>query len=214
MSAIPGAEPSAARIVAKAHELSQSVRVNTREVQAALRELGWPIEVDGSFGPRTYDAVTDFQRGFAMYDLLVDGFAGPQTHEALRHSLRTGGRCGSYFTFAEFRSKGTGWIKVHRQLVRGLDQYRQRYGSTAVISAYRDPLHNTKVGGARNSQHLYGNAADVSPVASINAVRNLGLFSGLGYQAASGLVRHVDVRHVGPNTTAGSPEHPTIWRYG
>ncbi len=194
--------------------MSQSTRVNTREVQTALRELGWPIQVDGSFGPATHAAVADFQRGFAVYDLLVDAFAGPQTHEALRHALRNGGRCGRHFTFMEFRSKGNGWIKVHRDLVRALDQYRQRYGPTEIVSAYRDPLHNTKVGGARNSQHLYGNAADISPIASFNAVRNLGVFSGLGYQAASCLVRHVDVRHVGPNTTSGSREQPTIWRYG
>lgn len=188
--------------------------MDTKEVQASLRALGWPIGIDGSFGDQTKEAVTDFQRGFAFYDLLVDGFAGPQTHEALRRSLDSGGRCGEYFSFGEFRSKGNCWIKVHREMVRALDHYRQRYGPTVVISAYRDPLHNAKVDGAPNSQHLYGNAADIRPVASVNAVRNLGLFSGLGYQAASGQVCHVDVRHVGPNTTGGSAQHPTVWRYG
>lgn len=126
--------------------------------------------MDGSFGDRTKEAVSDFQQGFAFYDLLVDGFAGPQTHGALRRCLDSGGSCGEHFRFAEFRSKGNGRIKVHRDLVRGLDHYRKRYGPTAVVSAYRDPLHNAKVGGARNSQHLYGNAADIRPVASVNAV--------------------------------------------
>lgn len=32
-----------------------------------------------------------------------------------------------------------------------------------VLSAYRSYLHNRKVGGARNSQHLYGRALDLKP---------------------------------------------------
>jgi hypothetical protein len=43
------------------------------------------------------------------------------------------------------------------------------------------------------------------------AVKALKRFSGIGYQAASGLVRHVDVRHVGPNTTKSSVRDPAIW---
>jgi len=31
----------------------------------------------------------------------------------------------------------------------------------SVISAYRDPEHNERVGGAKNSQHIHGNAFDV-----------------------------------------------------
>jgi zinc D-Ala-D-Ala carboxypeptidase len=188
--------------------------VNTKEVQAALRELGWPLQVDGSFGSNTRQAVFDFQQGFSFHDLLVDGFAGPQTHEALRHCLGSGGKCGAHFAFREFKSKGNGWIKVHRQLVRALDQYRQRYGPTTIVSGYRDLHHNQKVGGARNSQHLYGTAADIPAVASRSALQNLRLFSGIGYRARDGLVVHVDVRHAGVNTTGGSPAAPTVWRYG
>jgi peptidoglycan hydrolase-like protein with peptidoglycan-binding domain len=188
--------------------------MDAKEVQGALRQLGWPIEVDGSFGPVTRQAVLDFQQAFSFHDLLVDGFAGPQVYEALRRCIDSGGKCGTYFAFREFKSKGDGWIKVSRALVRALDAYRQRYGPTKVTSGYRDIKHNQKVGGARNSQHLYGNAADIPGVASRNAVQNLGLFSGIGYRARDGLVVHVDVRHVGPNTTGGSPSAPTVWQYG
>ncbi len=191
--------------------------MDTREVQEALHLIGMGAccgPVDGSFGPATMHAVKWFQQGFAFHDLLVDGHAGPQTHEALRLSLDRGGRCGEFFTFREFSSKGDGHCHFHRALVRGLDEYRRRYGPTAVVSGYRDPARNKKVGGKPNSQHLYGNAADVSPKASVNAVRNLSLFSGIGYIRGSGLVRHVDVRHVGPNTTGGTPTNPTTWIYG
>lgn len=187
--------------------------MNTKEVQDHLRVLGWPISNDGSYGPVTTAAVTDFQRGFGWYDLLVDGHAGPQTWNALTTSVSRGGRCSDFFYFKEWKSKGNGWIKVHRELVRRLDQYRRRYGPVTVVSGYRDPLHNRRIGGASNSQHLYGNAADIPGIASINAVRNLGLFAGIGYRARDGKVVHVDVRMVGPNTTGGTAARPTVWRY-
>ncbi|MGE5690966.1 MAG: peptidoglycan-binding domain-containing protein, partial [Pseudomonadota bacterium] len=41
-------------------------RVTTQDVQEALKTLGWPIETDGAFGPKTFEAVQDFQRAFAF----------------------------------------------------------------------------------------------------------------------------------------------------
>jgi zinc D-Ala-D-Ala carboxypeptidase len=187
--------------------------MDTRQVQASLASLGWPIAVDGSYGPTTFQAVKDFQLGFSPYDLLVDGHAGPQTWQALNTSLYFGGACGDGFLFREWKSKGNGWIKVHRHLVRCLVEYKKRYGKPTIVSGYRDPLRNRQIGGASNSQHLYGNAADIPGVASINAVRNLGLFSGIGYRASDGKVVHVDVREAGPNTTGGTSRNPTVWRY-
>lgn len=186
--------------------------MDTRQVQEHLRAIGWPITVDGSFGPKTFEAVADFQRGVSWINMLVDGQAGPQTQEQLRNSLAFGGACGPNFWFREFKCKHCGWIKVKRELVRGLVEYRARYGRTVIVSAYRCPVHNRAIGGASNSQHLYGNAVDVPGIASVGAVRNLRQFSGIGYQP-SGLVTHVDVRHLGPNTTRGSVSNPTVWRY-
>ncbi len=189
--------------------------MKTKQVQGALRKLGWRLKADGSFGPGTFEVVQDFQRAFAFWDLLVDGHAGAKTQEALRHALETDGRCSLNFRFKEFASKGNGWIKAHRELVRGLEEYRELIGGPVVlVSAYRDKAHNTKVGGAPSSQHLYGNGVDLTPAQGTNAVKALGRFSGIGIQRATGLVRHVDVRHVGPNTTGGSPRNPTIWFYG
>lgn len=188
--------------------------MNTREVQQALKDIGWPITVDGSFGSQTHEAVKEFQNGWAPWDLLVDGMAGPQTHNALRASLAYGGACGAGFYFREFASKGNGWIKIQREHVRALEVYRQRYGPVTILSGYRDPVHNRAVGGKPNSQHLYGNANDIgNPKASLSAVRNLKVFSGIGIKKSTGLVLHVDSRHLGPNTTGGTPSSPTVWFY-
>ena len=44
-----------------------------------------------------------------------------------------------------------------------LDPARERLGKPITVnSGYRCPLHNSKVGGVANSQHMRGEAADVS----------------------------------------------------
>jgi lysozyme len=189
--------------------------MTTREVQRALKELGWPLKVDGAWGAETFAAVEDFQRGFAFSKLLVDGHAGAKTLEALKSSVEQGGKCSPNFAFKEFKSSGNGWIKVSRDLVLGLEDYRELVGKpVSVVSGYRDPQKNASIpGAAKNSQHMYGNACDLDPVKTTSAVKALKRFSGIGYQSASGLVRHVDVRHVGPNTTGSSVRDPAIWIY-
>jgi len=186
-----------------------------RAYQRLLVKVGFPIKVDGKFGQNTKQAVLDFQRGFAFWNLKVTGRLDLKTKAAIRYSAARGGKTSAHFYFREFKSKGNGWIKVNRALVRALEKLR-RYGRVSILSGYRDPRHNQNVGGASSSQHMYGTAADlISPHAPLNYVRNLKVFSGIGVSRATGRVIHVDVRHAGPNnTTGGSPSAPTIWYYG
>lgn len=51
-----------------------------RALQTALREAGYDIDVDGSYGEDTESAVRDFQ---SNNDLDVDGVVGPETWSAL-----------------------------------------------------------------------------------------------------------------------------------
>jgi hypothetical protein len=80
-----------------------------------------------------------------------------------------------------------------------------------INSAYRDPGHNARVGGARNSQHTHGNAFDVDVshlseserVQLIDYARQSG-FGGVGVYNNS---LHFDVgptRYWGPDYSAGS----------
>ena len=50
------------------------------QLQIALVALGYPLVVDGEYGPRTEAAVRDFQQ---RNGLEVDGIAGPDTQVAL-----------------------------------------------------------------------------------------------------------------------------------
>jgi peptidoglycan hydrolase-like protein with peptidoglycan-binding domain len=60
--------------------LPDSTGPEVEQVQIALIGLGYPIAVDGRYGPRTQAAVRDFQ---AANQLEVDGIAGPDTQQAL-----------------------------------------------------------------------------------------------------------------------------------
>jgi uncharacterized protein YcbK (DUF882 family) len=82
-------------------------------------------------------------------------------------------RVGRFFTLGEFAcdhkarppSRTDVWI-AHLCDVY-LDPLRVRFGPVTIISGCRSPAHNSEIGGARDSQHLYsvpshrGVAADV-----------------------------------------------------
>jgi GH25 family lysozyme M1 (1,4-beta-N-acetylmuramidase) len=182
--------------------------LGVREVQQLLKRCGWPITVDGIRGRQTMLAVRDFQRGYGRERLAVDGKVGARTGAALRWSAQHDGHASAHFAFREFASSRTGWIRTHHDLVAGLEVLREQAGRPiGVLSGFRDFAL-----GASQSQHRYGNAMDpTSPLGLPDAIARLGVFSGIGYDGRSKLVRHVDVRHVGPNTTGGTPSRPTIF---
>ena len=45
-----------------------------------------------------------------------------------------------------------------------LDPLREKVGAIRVNSGYRTPAHNKQIGGATNSQHCRGEAADIFPL--------------------------------------------------
>lgn len=127
-------------------------------------------------------------------------------------------RLSTHFVSTEFACPHCGVVLTHPALISGLERLRAlAYPRGLVVrSGYRCPVHNRDVGGATSSQHLYGTAADVDLRAELAAVKDLGSFSGIGWQLVGGrqLVRHVDVRHAtSHNTTGGTTAHPTLWSY-
>ena len=100
------------------------------------------------------------------------------------------------FTLAEFACRCCGGVKIDPELVRKLQQLRDRIGKPiSITSGYRCPVHNQAVGGAAQSQHMYGTAADIvvkglAPATVADHAEAVG-FGGIGRYA--GFI-HVDVR--------------------
>ena len=67
------------------------------------------------------------------------------------------------FTVAEFASKdGSRAVIINPALPEYLQKARDHFGKPLIItSGYRTTSHNLKVGGVSNSNHVFGNAADV-----------------------------------------------------
>ena len=67
------------------------------------------------------------------------------------------------FSLREFQCKdGSHQVRLHPTLLAKLQQLRDRLNRPVIItSGYRNPEHNHRVGGAPNSQHLLGTAADI-----------------------------------------------------
>ena len=102
----------------------------------------------------------------------------------------------AFFAPAELASRGDGSVRVVLPAGQALDTLRRRIGRPLrVLSAYRDPLHNARVGGAPRSRHKRGDAFDLDlrgldRFELAEAARELG-FTGFGRYAN---FLHIDTR--------------------
>ena len=160
-------------------------------IQNVLNSIGFKVgNVDGVFGPNTERGVRQFQNTFG---LKVDGIVGKETFVILNKANNV-----RHFTVDEFRCRHCGSVKLDINLLLKLEELRKSVGNRPITinSGYRCPVHNRKVNGAVNSQHLYGKAADISLkditmkilAAKVNEVFAKG---GVGYYSS---FVHVDVR--------------------
>ena len=120
---------------------------------------------------------------------------------------------GRYFSPEELRDHHTGQCAMDERFVELLDRWREATGRPLLLwDAFRSPSTNKAVGGAPNSYHLIGLAADPRTHYRLEDVRRLALFSGIGVRG--GLVVHVDARHLATDrrfASAATPSRPLVF---
>ena len=106
----------------------------------------------------------------------------------------------AHFSAYEFRCRDGSEHPIDCRLLAMLEAIRCHFGPTAITSGYRSVNYNRAVGGAEDSQHLYGRAADIqvvghTPREVFDWASALFPISGLGlYERGSGGWVHVDCR--------------------
>lgn len=141
-----------------------------RKLQSKLSSIGYSITVDGDFGNNTEKIVIQFQKDAGFTGRDVDGVVGEKTWKALDEikvysKLADGNKSISpNFKIKEFACQdGSDTIVLHTDfVVDKLQKIRSHFNKPITInSAYRNPTHNRKVGGASSSYHVKGRAFDI-----------------------------------------------------
>ena len=179
--------------------------MTVKQRQHLLAYLGYYVgPVDATWGSGSRAACTAFQQDFG--GIVVDGHGGPETDKALKHAVAydmfkvdnvveetlTGSFWDEieYFTRDEFRCKCGGKYcngfpaEPKEQLVRIADQLRKNLGvPITVVSGLRCPTWNQIQGGVDNSQHMYGEAADIyaSGISQLRVETELDNIGGVRY---------------------------------
>ena len=151
--------------------------MTVKQKQCLLYVLGYyKGNIDGDWGDGSKAACKAFQKDFG--GLTVDGIAGDQTVQAMKHAVAFGiarkeptSTSGDfwetikYFKRSEFKCKcgkcGGYPAEPKEKLIRVADAVRKNLGGAATVSSgVRCATHNANVGGVSNSRHLSGKAMD------------------------------------------------------
>ncbi|MEU9238480.1 D-Ala-D-Ala carboxypeptidase family metallohydrolase [Streptomyces sp. NPDC048385] len=169
--------PGTAQAYAWSRTLQQGATgADVTELQ--IRIAGWAadsagqsrVSVDGDFGPGTAAAVRRFQ---TAYGLTADASVGPATQAKLNALEQSDGST-LHFDWSEFVNQSDGTfnggklsasqVKENvRRCMYKLEALRKKLGDQPITvnSGFRSIAHNAEIGGASDSMHLYGTAADL-----------------------------------------------------
>lgn len=148
--------------------------MSVKQKQCLLAFLGYYTgSIDGIWGEKSLDATIRFQDD---YGLVADGVFGSATEKKILTVISTGEAPETaddwadikYFSKKEFACKCGKYCdgypaEIDLGMVKIADAIRERLGvPIGVNSGLRCRAHNSAVGGATSSQHLYGTAADLA----------------------------------------------------
>ncbi|MFU8854229.1 D-Ala-D-Ala carboxypeptidase family metallohydrolase [Micromonospora sp. SL1-18] len=197
--------------------------------QLQIRVAGWAayrgiVHINGKYGPETAAAVRRFQ---SAYGLPANGIAGPQTFAKI-YELQDNDCTPKHFSYSELDNgcgiggwsggplSSTATRANALRIMWKLEALRHSLGDKPIYvnSGFRSFACNRRIGGASDSQHLYGNAADLTSRTSslcrlAREARKHG-FSGIfgpGYPGHSTHV-HVDSRR---ENNADKSANTTVW---
>jgi peptidoglycan hydrolase-like protein with peptidoglycan-binding domain len=163
------------------------------------------VSIDGDFGPGTAAAVRRFQ---SAYGLGADAVVAASTQAKLNALEQSDGST-LHFNWSEFTDRISGNFnggKVSaasakenaRRCMYKLEALRLKLGNKAITvnSGFRSIQHNSDVGGASDSMHLYGTAADldVSGVANRTVYQKAETCGFSGLETYNEDHQHVDSR--------------------
>lgn len=130
---------------------------------------------------------------------VVDAPAEPP---AIKKSTRAG-MLSEHFAENEFKCRCCGNLKINPRLIELLEKLRWNIGGYPLLvnSGYRCPKHNEEVDGVANSQHCFGNAADIACPAQLSFGQFKWYaeqlpFDGIGFYPSANFI-HLDVRDGG-----------------
>lgn len=197
--------------------------MTVKQQQCLLAYLGYYVgDIDGKFGTLSKTACKAFQTDFG--GIASDGIVGTETEKALKHAvaygmpakgatdINVGTKTGTFwdeinfFEREEFRCHCGGKycngfpVEPSEELVLILDKIRKYFGKRVFVnSGIRCATHNASVGGAMQSQHLKGTAADI--VVEDVAPERVAMYAETLLPKTGGIGRyktftHVDVRSV------------------
>lgn len=155
--------------------------MTVKQKQHLLAYLGYYVgNIDGVWGTLSETAMNAFKKDFAGLD--VHGISKDAPEKALKHAVaydlfktepvkeetRTFWDEIEYFDRSEFKCKCGGKYcngypaEPDERMVRVADQLRKNLGvPITIVSGLRCKTWNAIQGGVSNSQHMYGEAADI-----------------------------------------------------
>jgi hypothetical protein len=194
--------------IQRARELAREARMIHERMVEVVKQYRWrAYEVEVPFNKRTVAAVKrlrDLEAALSRYKETPVQESGPAADEPELfpvdpHEARKDVKLSDYYSEQDFACKDDGMVVVNPNLVEKLQQMAKSCGGKlSLTNAYRSPEHNQEVGGAGDSYHMYGIAADIvvpegSTVEEIAKLAKEAGFTGIGRYHKRGFV-HVDVR--------------------